>query len=393
MTTRRAFFPMAAGSAMLAQSPNNKIRIAMIGFGSRGNYLFDEIRKSGEDVEIVAVCDVWSVARQQAEARVTEFFGKKPKLVSRYQDLLAMPDVDAVIIAAPDYAHAPMLRDIVKAGKDAYCEKPFAIDLEAGIAAYDAVKASKQVVQVGTQRRSEARLNEIARQIRAGLIGKVTRADLQVHYQQARWKRTDAELARVKKEDIDWEAFQMGRIQQGFDARLFREWQLFRATSNGIPGLWMSHLIDLVPWFLDDPYPQYAAGLAGLYLWKDGRQLPDIYHALFSYPKGSLISFEMSLTSDLGWRNLWYGTEGVIDADAYTVIPRGQRQGRPLDRVEPMASHMKNFLECVRSRQTPTASVEAGYQHAVAGILITAALESGRKAEYLPATRKIRLQA
>ena len=154
-----------------------------------------------------------------------------------------MRDVDAVLIATPDITHPKILADAIAAGKDAYVEKPFAVNFADAKMAYQAVKASKQVVQVGTQRRSDPGLIGVARTIQAGTIGKVTRAAMEVHFQEARWRR---DYHNVQAEDVDWEAFQFGgRITGPFDARKLREWQLFRETTSGIAGLWMCHLIDL----------------------------------------------------------------------------------------------------------------------------------------------------
>ena len=88
----------------------------------------------------------------------------------------------------------------------------------------------------------------------------------------------------------------MGRITQPFNPRLFREWQLFEDTTNGIPGLWMSHFIDLVAWYLQDPYPRGAVSNGGVYLWQDGRQTSDVFHSLIDY-RDCLVSFAMSLTN------------------------------------------------------------------------------------------------
>ncbi|HYP07898.1 MAG TPA: Gfo/Idh/MocA family oxidoreductase [Bryobacteraceae bacterium] len=159
-----------------------------------------------------------------------------------------MKDVDAVIIATPDSTHARILADAVAAGKDVYVEKPFVVDFQAGKMAWGAVKRSKQVVQVGTQRRSTPEFIGAAKAIHAG---------------------------------VDWEALQFGgRIKGPFDARKLREWQLFRDTTSGMAGLWMCHLVDLAPWYLQDPFPKQAVTLGDAYLWKDGRQTSDVFQSL-----------------------------------------------------------------------------------------------------------------
>ncbi|MBI4909123.1 MAG: Gfo/Idh/MocA family oxidoreductase [Acidobacteria bacterium] len=386
---RREFVSAAASApALLAQTaPSDRIRLGIIGFGGRGSYLFREIQAAKEPgVEIVAVCDVLRQAREDATRRITQVYGKAPFTCTRYEELLARKDVDAVIISAPDFTHSIMLRAAMEAAKDAYCEKPMGVKLQDARAAYLAVKRSKQVVQIGTQRRSEAKMITCAEMIRSGAIGQLTRADLQVHFQEPRWRR-DHHM--IQPADIDWSAFTMGQFTMGEftkvpDVRLFREWQLFPETSNGIPGLWMSHFIDLAAWFLDDPYPTSAVAHGGVFLWKDGRATQDVFQTLVAY-KECMISFAMSLTNASGARNEWYGTRGVLDADLMKLIPKGSRRPDRLEKevaieAKPgIESHMANWLRCIKSRQTPRADIQAGFSHAVAGCMSAEAYRSGRR--------------
>jgi len=323
---------------------------------------------------------VWSMARDKAAAAVHKVSGKAPTLTSRYQDVLANKDVEAVIITTPDFTHARILKEAVQAGKDAYCEKPMATDFAEAKAAYLAVKQSKQVVQIGTQRRSDPGLIAVAKLLRAGVLGKITRADISMNFQEPRWRR---DYSQVDASQIDWDAFAFGGSVPR-DLRHWREWQLYQPTSNGIPGLWMSHFIDLVPWFLGDPYPRSAVALGGVYLWKDGRQTSDVFQALLEYPKDCLVSFSMSLTNGNPIRNLWFGTKGTFDGEAMTITGAGSKMpDRIIEPVkiekQPVDSHLENFLRCVRTRETPRADIQAGFSHAVADCMAAAALDKGRR--------------
>jgi predicted dehydrogenase len=384
-TTRRTF--LAAGLSVPAVEamqgpPSDRIRLGLIGCGGRSQAHVGELSHSDENAAIIAVCDVWRVNREQKAAAIQKTTGSAPKQTSRYQELLAMKDVDAVIIATPDMTHPRILADAVAAGKDVYVEKPFAVDFSDAKMAWQAVKRTKQVVQVGTQRRSTPEFLGAAKAIRSGIIGKVTRVAMEVHFQGQRWRRDD--WRNVKPEDVDWEAFQFGgRIQGPFNARKLREWQLFRETTNGIAGLWMCHLIDLVPWYLEDPYPQHAVTLGGVYLWKDGRQTSDVFQATVEYNE-CLVTFAMSLTNSAGNRNLWFGTKGTLDLDNLKITGEGSsdvnRVKEPLAIEQvPVESHLVNFLRCVRSRATPRASVDNGFSHAVAGCMAAVSLETGRR--------------
>jgi predicted dehydrogenase len=168
--------------------------------------------------------------------------------------------------------------------------------------AWQSVKRSKQVVQVGTQRRSDPQFIGAARAIRDGTIGKITRVEMAVNFQEQRWRKN---LENVRREDVDWKAFQFGgRIPGPFDARRLRESQLFHETTNGIAGLWMCHLIDLAPWYLEIPFPKAAMAMGGVYLRKDGRETSDVFQATVEYNE-CLVTFAMSLTNGAGNRNVW----------------------------------------------------------------------------------------
>jgi predicted dehydrogenase len=138
---------------------------------------------------------------------------------------------------------------------------------------------------------------------------------------------------------------------------------------------------------MDDPYPAGAVANGGVYLWRDGRETSDVFHALLDYPKGFLVSFAMSLTNSAGTRNLWFGTKGTLDADKWVLSGEGSREKDRLPgetKIEPVAatSHMQNFIDCMRSRETPRAGIEAGFSHAVACCMASQALETGRKIRF-----------
>lgn len=382
-TTRRGFIATVPALAS-AYAPSDRIRIGIIGAGGRANDHYKELAAKDLGARITHVCDVWRVAREKFAGQVKQAWGVEPKTSARYQDLLADKDVDAVILTAPDHTHSRMLADAVTAGKDVYCEKPMGTILSEAREAFIAVKRSKQVVQIGTQRRSDPGLMAAAKAIRAGMIGKVTRADIQYYFQEPRWRR-DHHM--IQAADVDWEAFSFGRELGEFDARKFREWQLFPPLTNGIPGLWLSHFIDLAFWFLDDPYPSSVVSHGGVYMWNDGRVTSDLFHTLVEYPKGCMVHFAMAMTNSAGSRHMWFGSKGTFNADTLTLSPEGSKDPQRLQgeiKLEPVKvnTHLENFLECVRSRQTPRADIQCGFSHAVAGIMSSEALRLGRKTTF-----------
>lgn len=385
--TRRTFVGAAVPSALagIKQSAGDRVLIGVIGTGGRGQALMSEVEKCRDlNVAVTGVCDVWRPNREKAVEVAKKVWGTAPRQTVDYRELLGWDSVDAVLIATPDFGHSRILKHAVEAGKDAYCEKPMGVDFAEAKAAYLAVNNSKQVVQIGTQRRSDGRYIAAAKLVRSGILGKVTRVETSVNFYQPRWRR---DHSNVNASDVNWERFLMHRPKRSFEARRIREWQLFREYTNGIPGLWMSHFIDLVPWFLEDPYPSGAVAKGGVYLWKDGRETSDVFHALLDYPKGFLVGFAMSLTNSEGNRNAWHGSRGTLDMDAFTIRGKGteaEDRIKEETQIEPeeVNSHMANFIECVRSRRQPRADIQAGFSHAVAGCMSAVARDTGRNVRF-----------
>lgn len=386
-SSRRSFMgvagaaPLAAGAARDRFSANDRMGIGIIGAGGRGRYhLADLLKLKQENCAVTGLCDVHRPSLDSVSKKVSADYGLEARKTTNYRELLSWKEVDAVIISSPDFTHSEMLAEAVKAGKDVYCEKPMGTVLEDARRAFFAVKQSDRVVQIGTQRRSDPGLMGAAKLMQQGVLGAVTRVDMEVHFQEARWRR---DYSGIRKEDVDWPRFLMGRSDRPFDARRFREWQLFRDYTNGLPGLWMSHYIDLVPWFLGSPYPNSAVAQAGVYLWKDGRETEDVFQALLEYPHDCLVRWAMSLTNASPGRNDWYGTRGMLNAETMTVSGAGSKQKDRIEKdiaiqKETTDSHMENFLRCVRTRQQPRAGIQAGFSHAVAGCMAAEALRTGR---------------
>jgi predicted dehydrogenase len=191
---------------------------------------------------------------------------------------------------------------------------------------------------------------------------------------------------------VDWEAFLLHLPKRPFDAKLLRQWQLYWETSNGLPGLWMTHYADAVHLVTGAKYPASAVAHGGIYVWKDGRDHTDTFHALLDYPEGFLFDWGMGLGNSAGVRFTIHGTKGTMDLEKWTISPEGGRdstiEAGPIP-AEPNQSHMGNWLACLRSRQRPNADIEFGHQHAVATIMTAIALQTGRRQKYDPAKRTI----
>ena len=373
---------------------NGRISIGMIGVGDRASSHVHELLALTEkqNVAITAVCDVWKKNREAAAATVARSCGREPRQFTRFNELLAWRDVDAVVIATPDFSHAPILIAAIEAGKDVYIEKPMTIDIAAANKALDLACANRRVVQAGTQRRSDGHFIAAAKCVGTGALGKLNRISAAMNVNQTRWMRR---VDDCREADVDWEAFTLGTLKRSFDPRLLRCWQLFRDTSNGMPGLWMTHYADAVHMLTNAKYPSSAVSLGGNYVWKDGREHADTFHTLLEYPEGFLFDWSMGLGNSAGVHFTLHGTKGTLDAEKWTCSNDGAADAKPADialtKISPerSVSHIENWLECLRSRARPNADIEFGHQHVVATVMAAVALETGRRQKWDPAKREL----
>src|SRR3954447_14125744 len=167
------------------------------------------------------------------------------------EEMLALRDLDAVIISTADHQHAPILKLAADSGKDAYCEKPMGNVLAEVKAARDAVRARNLIVQAGTQHRSEPYQRAVRERIAAGALGEVSKVEIVWNYHGPRW-RGRPEVALLREEDTDWGRWLLTKPARPFDPRLYFEFRLYREFSSGIPDQWMSHAADMVHFLLDD---------------------------------------------------------------------------------------------------------------------------------------------
>lgn len=399
---RRQFLASGVGLAAAvaaarpaAASANDRIGVGIVGCGSRGTYLLGQLLAAAPgQIQVVGLCDVWSMARERMAARLAETLpGQSPRSTSRYQELLETPGLDAVIIATPDHAHCGVLVDAVHAGKDAFVEKPLTVRLDDAVTALDAVRATDRIVQVGTQRRSSAHFAAARQYVGSGALGGITKVETAWNRNIASWNRS---VEAVREQDVDWEQYQMYLPPRPFDPVRYRCWQWFYDYTTGLVGLLGSHMIDVAQWFLDDPYPSSAVAIGGNLAWKDGREISDTAEYVFDFPKGWLLTFSSRLGSgpeeDF---EVFYGAERKLDSRDW--VSRTAAHKRPADAVDTRVelppdegrSHVGNWIDCMRSRQQPNAPIEAGFAHAVACCLGREAERTGRRVRYDASTRRI----
>ena len=394
--------PLAAAERTRAAGANNRIRIGMIGCGDRGiNAHMAGVQKHAEamNIEIVALCDPWRLARERANAKVKEWFGRDARLCASYRELLALSDIDAVMIASPDFHHTTHLEAAARAGKHIYVEKPLATDFDQLVRAVDAVKRAGTIVQVGTQIRSLPGIVGARELVQRGVFGRLSRIEECRNNERPYWYNY---LKDVRPEDVDWAEFLGDRPPRPFRADLYSGWYGYLEFSRGPISGYGSHFLDLVHFITGAKFPETCVCLGGTFTWKDEHQFtaPDCVQATWVYPEGFLVSSANNLGNSYGNGRKFYGDKGVLKVDNWNAptysAEGGPRRDRSIRGENPVPlierpDHFLDWLQCIRDNRTPHAPIDAGYQHAVAVLMAHESLRSGRKTVYDAQRRAIRL--
>ncbi|MEY4987260.1 MAG: hypothetical protein RL567_1039 [Bacteroidota bacterium] len=401
---------------------NDRVRVACVGFSDRHRAShvppFKALAK-GMNFEMVALSDLWNRRREEGKAFLEKELGGTIQTYRNNEELYSAKGIDAVFISTADFQHALHTIEAVKAGCDTYTEKPLAETMEDNRAVLKAVKESGKIVQIGSQRRSGENYWAAEEFIKSGKFGDIKMVELMWNVNQpGRWRRP--ELTSILKEsDIDWKRFLMNRPADTFDPRKYLEYRLFWPYSSGIPGQWMSHQIDTVHWFTGLKHPNSVVANGGIYQWNDGRKNADTMTVVFDYGQGNK-GFQVQFTSRFsngagGTKEIYYSNGGELNLDTNTISPNGGLQAReakamgmeanllPTMKIEgarvaadantgndPLTfNHVKNWMECVRSRKTPNAPIEAGYQHSIATIMSNAAYRTGQRVTFDEKTQEV----
>jgi len=405
---------------------NDRVRVGVVGFSDRhrGSHIPCFMNHYKElNFDLVAVSDIWKKRREDGAAIWKEKMGHDIVACRNNEEMYDKKLVDAVFIGTADFQHALHAIEAVKAGCDAYVEKPFAETMEDNRAALKAIKATDRIIQIGSQRRSGSNYHAANDFIRSGKFGPITMVELTWNVNQpGRWRRT-ALLPQLKEEDTDWKRFIMNRPKDSFDPRKYLEFRLFWPYSSGLPGQWMSHQIDTVHWFSGFSHPRSVVANGGIYAWKDGRKNWDTITAVFDYGPANDPSTGFQVTFASRMHNgeekpaeIYYSNGGELNLITNMVSPKGGLTKRFADemKMEPnllpeqtlskteaviasantggdtlTSNHIRNWMECVRSRKTPNAPVEAGYSHSIATIMTNAAARSGTKITFDEKTQDV----
>src|SRR5215510_9062562 len=360
---------------------NDRIQMALVGAGGRGRYVMNSFLKVSDNVEFIAVADVYEPRQNEALKRCRA----GAKSTFDYREALDSKDVVAVLNATPDHWHAPVLLDSVKAGKDVYTEKPFSLSIEDGARMVKAVRATKQIVQVGMQRRSSEAVRGAKKLIEDGVLGEIVMARAQWY-----WNRKPMPEKMELKGKLDWERFQgPAKKRYPLDERRFFRWRNFRDYNGGHMTDQGTHLMDVIQWFCNDGKPPVSAVCQGAIYVHKGGDVPDTFTAVFEYPS-FLATWTLCYGNSYedGWKIHIQGKKAtmVLDDDGYRVYPEPWRRPeippKPIHEYRggiPTEPHVKNFLECIKSRQEPNAPVEVGHNAVSAPHLANIALSEKKR--------------
>jgi predicted dehydrogenase len=400
---RREFTKKAAaagvGTALASTrvwGANDRVRVGFIGVGNRGDQVLDAFLEH-KDAEIMAVCDLYAPYVEGAVKKI----GTQPAVCQDYRRVLDRKDVDAVVIATPDHWHALQTIHACQAGKDVYVEKPLSLCVEEGRKMVEAARRNQRVTQVGLMRRSAPSCREAAEFIRKGGIGKVTVA--RAFHVQNEWpKGIGSPPDEEPPQDLDWDAWLGPAPKKSYNKnRTFYRFRWFYDYSGGQVTNFGVHYLDMIHWALGHDAPLAVTAMGGKFALPDNREVPDTLEAMWLYPGNTLVTFSQynasaapaALKGEIEFR----GTKGTlyVTGNGYEVVPEVLKEVEfparsPIDRAKERAwrggkrsdaeprkgtgkdgtvLHARNFLDCVRSRQTCNCDIEVGHRDTTAAII------------------------
>jgi predicted dehydrogenase len=383
---RRTFLAAASVGSLAASArggtaaANERVRVAVIGLRSRGTDL-SRLFAANPGAEVAAVCDVDDSMMGKPVRAVEKIAGKPPRVEKDFRRLLDDKAIDAVAIATPDHWHAMLTVLACQAGKDVYVEKPASHNVVEGRRMVEAARKYNRVVQLGTQRRSTPYVREAIEHVRSGALGKVAMARAWNH--QKRVNIGHGQPGPVPP-GIDYAMWQGPAPDRPYHAnRLHYNWHWFWNWGTGELGNNGIHGLDVARWGLGAVAPIAVSSGGGKYVFDDDQETPDTQTVTWDFPEAALV-YEHRIWSNHGTEGelfgiAFYGEKGtlIIGEKGWRVEEGDKAQGAASP--DGPARHVGNFVECVRSRETPNADIEIGHLSTRLCHLGNIALRTGKK--------------
>ena len=396
---RRSFLLAGGAASVLTSAPANSIRIGVIGSGGRGTLVMSTFQRDPE-VRIQAICDVYEPNLENAQSRAAQGQGGvMPKAIRNYKQLLDDKSIDAVLIATPEHWHARMVLDALAAGKDVYVEKPLCRTPEEGVELIRAERASKNIVQVGMQRRSYDLYLQARDTVASGMLGSVRMVRswwLNNHLSGS--ARSSAKL----EGPLDWDQWQGPvKARTAPDPFVFRNWRHISDYAGGIVADQGAHVFDGIHLLMNAGFPRAVTAAAGK-PHRDGYDTPESVVVTAEYDEDFIASFSinyaaMKYRSRNDQMNHLDGDKARMDIGRETcrVYMQGDEEKIALEKKSERGFgyatelHVRNFLECVRNRKTPTATMAVAFQAALVAQLANRSLKTGRRVRWNTAQQRV----
>lgn len=397
MDFKRRTVLIAGAGAFVAHAvpPADQITLGVIGSGSRGTFVMGVFQKDPA-LRVAAICDVYEPNLENAVSVASKVPGTHPKVYRNYKELLADKDVQAVLIATPEHWHFQMILDALAAGKDIYIEKPLCQTPEQGVALVEAEKKTRSIIQVGMQRRSYDLYREGRGIVAAGTLGSVRMV-------RSWWLNNYVSGAPATKlaGPLDWEQWQGPARRHPFDANRFRQWRFYSDYAGGIVADQGAHVFDGIHMLMAASYP-LAVNASGGKPHKAGVDQPESVVAIAEYPEDFIGVFSVNYAAmqyqsrndqlnqldgdkarmDIGREDLKVYMKGVEDEPA--IVRKSEKGfGWATD------LHVQNFLDCVRTRKTPTAPMKLAFHAALVVQMANLSLKQGRRMKWNAAANRV----
>ncbi len=311
---------LAAEAQEVTSASTDVVRFGIIGVGTEGSALLrNAVALPG--VQCVAASDLYDGRHTLAK----EIAGPDVRTTRRYHEVLDDKSIRCVIVATPDFWHKQVVLDALSAGKDVYCEKPMSHSIEEGTEMVRAVQSSGgKFVQVGSQRVSSAVFGKAQELVASGAIGDLMQVELQLgrNSPDGAWEYPPP--ADLSPANLDWETWQGQVPKKQFDPYTFARWRCWHEYGTGMAGDLMVHLVSGMQFVTGiNAIPDKATTIAGIYRWKDGRNMPDVQSTVLEYGKIP-VSIRLTLATETPETTRVMGTKGVVEIanKSVTYIPQ-----------------------------------------------------------------------